>query len=290
MGIENETALTQRQEAGVAAYQPTINLPVLACPEEALAVIAENMEGMSNFKFVKVNMPSGGGIAFTVIDDNGEEQPIKEIIGVLMDKWGIKVWYEKSFEEKGANDIGIPDCFSADGVTGSGCPRAGIQVGQLCATCPKNQWGSDRRGGKGKDCADKIRIHLLQEGEMFPIYIDAPPTSLGNFEDYIQRLSNKVKPYYGVTTKVKLEQAVNAGGIKYSKLAFAKVADLTKEERQAMKQYMQTLMPSMRRITKESFAEVAADAGGQGAAGQGHQGAIIEAAAGAEVGSDDQPY
>lgn len=263
MSVPEKNLMQVAQEGMMAA---SFNLPVLVSPEEAKQVVHENLEGLGEFRFEKITMPSGGGVAFVIVDEAGEEQPLKELRGVILDKWPFKAFYLKSFDEKSVDDIGIPDCFSSDGVTGSGCEEAGIPAGQRCETCPKNQWGSDRRGGRGKDCADKIRVHILMEGDVFPRYLDAPPTSLANFKDYVARLSNKMRPFYGVVTSLKLEKATSGGGIAYSKVAFTKAADLSGQERIAIKDYIKTLLPSMRRITRESIAD-AVDIPASGAAG-----------------------
>jgi hypothetical protein len=253
--LDVTTSSPQGKDLAVAA-PPTFSLPALISPDEIREVLAENLDGMGEQRFDKINIPSGGGIAFTLVDEDGKEEPVKELRGVLLDKFPFKAWYIKSYEEKSKDDIGIPDCFSADNIHGSGCKEAGIPVGQLCETCPKGQWGSNRKGGRGKDCPDKIRIHIVLEGNVFPHYIDAPPTSLGNFKDYLKRLSNKMNPFYGVVTTISLEKDENDAGAVYSKATFAKAANLTKEERTKMKQYIDALLPSMRKITKESIGEV----------------------------------
>ena len=268
--------------------EPTFNLPALVNPEEAASIIAENMDGMGEFRFERIKMPSGGGIAFTVVDEAGEEQPLKELRGVILDKFAFRAFYLKAFAEKDPDDTGEPDCFSDDNVHGSGCVEAGIPAGQLCETCPKGQWGSSRKGGRGKDCSDKIRVHILGEGEAFPKCIDAPPTSLSNFKDYVKRLSNKLHPFYGVVTSLKLEKAKSDGGIDYSRVVFAKVADLTREERAGIKEYMQALMPMMRRITKESLAEDLSDVGAGDDVISG--GVVGQTTIDGDAMGDDQPY
>lgn len=275
-----EQAATNSATQALTPYAPTFNLPVLADQQTALEVISENLDGMGDFKFDKIDMPGGGGISFVVIDEEGVEKPMQEIKGIVLDKFPFKRWYAKAFDDKDADDIGIPDCFSADNVHGSGCEEANIPAGQLCAECRFGQWGSDRKGGRGKDCADKIRFHILQEGNVFPVYIDTPPTSLANFKDYVKRLANKLLPFYGVVTVVGLERDKSGGGISYSKLTFKKAADLTGEERRAIKEYIGTLLPSMRSITRESIGEVA---GVAVAAVDGEAGTGVEAGGGAEI-------
>ena len=257
MDKSNQQNMITRQNAELAltqAYEPTFNLPALTHPQEAMEVIHENLDGMGEMKFDKINMPSGGGIAFTIVDEDGKEEPVKEIKGVLLYKKPFKAWYIKAFEEKTDEDTGAPDCFSSDMVHGSGCEAAGIPEGQLCKTCPKNQWGSDRKGGKGKDCADKIRIYILPEENVFPKFMDLPPTSIGGFKDYVKRLANKLNPFYGVVTVVGLDTDKSGGGIKFSKATFAKAVNLSREERGSIKGYINTLTPLMERISRESIA------------------------------------
>lgn len=279
-GVSLDTEQRQLAERQLAEMQVTFNIPALISLEEAKEAIAENLAEMGEFRIRKINMPSGGGIAFTLVDEDGKEEPVKELKGVLLDKYPFRAWYIRSFEEKGEGDIGIPDCFSSDNIHGSGCKEAGIPEGQLCETCAKGQWGSSRKGGRGKDCADKIRIHVLLEGDVFPYYIDAPPTSLGNFKDYLMRLTNKMNLFYGVVTTISLEKDKSDGGITYSKAKFAKAANLTKEERAKMKECIAALLPSMRKITRESIGEVMDIQGG----------AVIDAV-GRQPGQDDgEPY
>lgn len=246
-------AKTLAQEQSLVMVGATIDLPVLHNPDEFAEVMRENMEGMGEQRFDKIQMPSGGGLAFTVVDENGEETPMEKLRGVILHKQPFKAWYAKSFDEKSEDDLGIPDCFSEDNQTGSGCPKAGIPAGQECATCPKGQWGSDRRGGKGKDCTDKIRLHVLLEGESLPKYIDLPPTSMGNFKDYMKRLTTKGNVFYGVVTTIGLESAKSGGGIKYSKVKFAKAAQLTPNEKDAIKGLIRALTPYMAKVSRESI-------------------------------------
>jgi len=218
--------------------------------------MAENQQDLGReFSFSKIKVPSGGSISFEITNENGKVVPVTEIKGIILDKFALKTWYMKSFEEKTDEDTGIPDCWSPDNERGTGCETAGIPVGQLCKDCPKGQWGSDRRGGRGKDCQDKIRVYILQENEMFPVFIDLPPTSTKNFVDYIQRITNKKLSHYAVVTSIGLEKAKSDSKIEYSKAVFHKEAELSQPEKMAIKEYIKSLKDAMRRITKESFRE-----------------------------------
>ena len=85
-----------------------------------------------------------------------------------------KIWYENGYVE-GSN--AAPDCSAANGLK----PDAGVPKPQhtVCATCPKNQWGSDPRGGKGKACGDSRRLatsvdHLRGDGALPDEVVQAP--------------------------------------------------------------------------------------------------------------------
>ena len=241
---------------------PTIDLPILTQKEEALSVIQENLAGFGKLKFDKIRMPAGGGLTFEVADESGAAVPVQEIRGVIIDHFPFKAWWEKSFEEKTDDDDKRPDCYSANCVTGTGCPEKGIPAGQQCSNCKYGAWGSDRRGGRGKDCSDKIRIHILREGEVFPVFIDLPATSHSNLKDYIKRLTNRLKHYYGVVTSIKLEKDKNAAGTVFSKATFAKAADLAPAEKAAMKQYIDSMKDSIRQIDAETIAAEPGDVSG----------------------------
>lgn len=250
----SQPAEQQPNTTAVAATAPTIDLPILTQKDEALSVIQENLTGLGKLKFDKIRVPSGGGLTFEVADENGEVVPVQEIRGIIIDHFPFKAWWAKSFEEKTEDDDKRPDCFSADGITGKGCPAKGIPENQKCKDCPKGAWGSDRRGRGGKDCSDKIRVHILREGEVFPVFIDLPASSHINLKEYIKRLTNRLKHYYGVVTSIKLEKDKTSDGIVYSKVTFSRAADLTPAEKVAMKQYIDSMMDTIRQIDAETIA------------------------------------
>lgn len=244
-----ENAVVATQPNAVAEYTPTFDLPVLVDKEEALEVIQTNLEAIGGeFKFDKVKIPSGGGTSFEIVNENGETNPYKVLNGVVLDYYPINAFWAKEY----SGEKNPPDCSSLDTITGTGSLEYGIPKGQKCATCPKNQWGSDPKGGRGKACKNIIRVFLLQEGSILPVLLALPPTSTGNWKEYVRRLTTRMKPYYGVVTTVKLEKDKNDGGIEYSKAVFGKAADLSKQEAKALKEFAASLKPAMRNVGIDS--------------------------------------
>jgi hypothetical protein len=247
-----ELATTQANQTALAAQEaPTINLPILVNKEEIMEASQANRADNETFRLDKVKMPSSGGITFERIDESGKPFAVSGIKGVILKFENYKSWYEKSFNEKGADDSVLPDCFSADGTSGTGCPDKGIQGGP-CANCPMNQWGSDRRGGRGKDCSDRTRIWILEEGCAIPFYMDLPKTSIGGFKDYRKRLTQKAKVLYGVVTSITLEKGLSETKIENSKANFGKVADLTTNERASIREYIKEI-DSMLTVSRETI-------------------------------------
>lgn len=231
---------------------PTINLPALSNPKEVLEILEENMQGVTP-QFDRVKIPSGGGLAFEVPGDDPENpDTVKELEGVILDHYPVNAYWSRRFT--GENNP--PDCSSLDGKIGtapedSPVPWAGGM--QDCSTCPFNQWrtATDESGNKtnGKACKNMHRVYLLREGEIFPVLLTLPPTSVPHITSYMARLSGKLQRYYGVVTKVKLKKATNKGGIVYSEAIFGKSKELSPEEVQAMKVLSAQLRSAMRNVT-----------------------------------------
>lgn len=233
-----------------AISNPTINLPILTSPDEVREVLEENLEGIVP-EFPRVKFPSGGGLVFEVPGDD-EEDVVKEIIGVVVDQHPVNAyWAQKYNGEKNP-----PDCTSMDGKSGYAPDGANVPWSggsHECAGCPFNEYGTgtDEKGNatQGKACKNMKRVALLREGEILPLIITIPPTSVKPWNKYIVGLTSKLKKPYGIVTRIKLEKDKNKGGIEYSKGVFSKVKDLSKEEVLHMQAYASGIKPVLRNVT-----------------------------------------
>lgn len=145
-------------------------------PTSSIEIDAEELEGL-NISFDKVRIPSGGGTMWEVAGDNPDEpEHMKEILGVIVDHYPVNAYFENEY----TGEIAPPTCSSMDGKFGIGVP------GGSCVNCPLNKYGS-ADDGKGKKCKNLRRVYLLRSGEILPILITLPPTSIRNFSDYVQR-------------------------------------------------------------------------------------------------------
>ena len=194
----------------------------------------EEMEGLS-VDFDRVKIPSGGGLTFELPgEDEDDYEMEKSIVGVIVDHHPTNAYWDESYS--GANNP--PDCSSMDG-------KAGIdQDGNThdCASCPHNQWGSgtkpDGTAGRGKACKNMRRVYVLREGEMFPLLLTLPPTSLKNFGNFVaKRVLGKGQRPASVLTEVSLKKATSGDGISYSQATFKVIGTLPAEKAEEAKRY-----------------------------------------------------
>lgn len=233
---------TKRKESTALAIIENFELPVLN--EDIGQAMAEEMDGLQ-LSFPRVKIPSGGGLAFEVPGDDPENPDAeKEIIGVIVDHHPVNAYWQNKYS--GGNNP--PDCSSMDGKVG--IDRSGNR--KPCNTCPLNEWGSDE-DSRGKACKNMHRVYILREGEMLPLLLTLPPTSLKNFADYLaMRIVSRGMRSYGVITKISLKKAQNSDGINYSQAVFALAGKLSPEQTGAMAEYTKGIKVLTRQLAIEA--------------------------------------
>lgn len=231
------------------AVKQTAEFPALAQDIRALQeAMSENLGGaaISPFDLDKVQIPSGGGLAWTVPTLEGETSS-PDVTGIIVHVQNARAYWAQAFGESGGGTP--PDCTSDDAVNGIGNP------GGKCADCPYAQFGSDSRH-RGQACKLIQRLFLLRPGDMLPMVVNLPPGSLKNARKYLLRLvSNGIK-VSGVVTKIALEKDKNQDGIVFSKATFAMVGRLDAEQAEKASSYGKALAPAFRRVPIEDFEAV----------------------------------
>lgn len=135
-----------------------------------------------------------------------------------------------------------PNCYSTDNRIGIGTP------GGECAKCPYNKFGSGE-DGQSKACKNAHRLYILRSGELYPVVVTIPPTSLKSLSDYLaKRIVTKGLRSYGVVTKLTLKKATNNTGIAYSQVQFAVVEKLSSENAEILKKFGESIRPITRNV------------------------------------------
>lgn len=208
--------------------------PVAENMTTVLADMQDEMEGLQ-LTFDRIKIPAGGGLAFEVPGDNPDAPDMtKEIIGVIVDHHPINAYWEDKYS--GQNNP--PTCSSMDGKQGFNINTNEVKN---CKNCPYNQFGSDGIG-KGKACKNMHRVYILRSGDMFPLLLTLPPTSLKALSDYIgKRLLVKGYKSCDVITKITLKRVQNTTGIAYSQAQFSLESVLDADTKAVMRQYSESI-------------------------------------------------
>lgn len=91
------------------------------------------------------------------------------------------------------------------------------------------------------------RIYILRSGEILPLLVTLPPTSIRNFSDYIsKRIVTKGMKACDVVTKMTLTMEKSQTGIKYSKVQFAISRTLNPEEKNVMRAFSENIKQTTR--------------------------------------------
>lgn len=216
--------------------------PVLFAGGVELAeVLADNFgpDGMSAGDLERVRIPAGGGAAWEVPTLEGIE-PIKAIEGIILSWTSPRSFWSESIEMTGGDTP--PDCFSDDGEFGQGVygPGSDDNPTGRCEDCPMNAWGSAALNGssdsRGKACKEMRLLYVLRPGEVIPLAVQLPPTSIAPLRKYFLKLASAGLSYYSVVTKLELEQTTS-GGYRYSVVKPSMTLKLSDDQRSAAKAY-----------------------------------------------------
>lgn len=217
--------------------------------EELLAELEDEMDDLDAVKGIScrhIKIPSGGGKAYEVESDDPDNPDIeKEIEAVIIFTHRMNSYWEGEFgatAEDGSPNL--PKCSSMDGKTG-----VDLDTGEVksCENCPLNQYADD---GSGKQCKNIRRLYLLISGKPGVYLLSVPPTSIKDVNKQLAKIMGIQKiPYSKMVVHLKLETAVNRGGIKYSKVVIEKAGTLPKEA--------WPTTSAMRKELKEKYKDVA---------------------------------
>jgi len=200
----------------VAAY----NLAIADDDMSLQEVLEENFDGdFSLFDLPQVKVPSGGGRQWSIVE-NEEEKDIDSFEGIIIGSQLNRSYYATDFGEGG--EVTPPDCSSSDSITGHGSP------GGDCKTCELAQFGSAKAGG-GQACKQRQSLYILRSGDVLPIILNVPPTSIKAIKKYMISLVSKRKKRTSVITRFTLDKTKNKANIAYSVVKCQAVGDLPKE-------------------------------------------------------------
>jgi hypothetical protein len=188
--------------------------------------------------FDRIKVPSGGATTWSIPTIDGEID-VKAFEGVVVAWKDQKAYWQVAFDESGGGTP--PDCTSEDMIFGMGNP------GGDCATCPFNQFGSADKG-EGKACKDIRTLLIVREGDILPIVLNVPPTSIQPLKKLFLRLVGAQTKYYDVVIKFELEKTKSKSGIQYAEVKPSVVGRIAPERRAAIKSYVDNIKPILHQV------------------------------------------
>lgn len=220
------------------------NYAVMKQPiEELMNIIGANLGANAELgpgDLERIKVPAGGGTTWSIPGLDGDIDT-KEFDGVIVAFKDQRAYWEDSY----SGGSTPPDCSSEDGITGVGSP------GGDCGACPYAQFesatGDDGSKRAGQACKQLRLMAVVQNEDLIPVLLAAPPTSLANMRRYFLRLASRVTPYYGVITRFTLKKAQSQGGITYSQIEATSLERLDEGQRSTMEQYSKVISKSLER-------------------------------------------
>jgi len=233
------------------------NYALLSANETAREALAANLGGgkLNRMDLDRVGVPAGGSTMWSIPTLEGEESA-KELKGIILAFRDGRTYWRKRM---GDGEQTPPDCYSEDGVNGTGSP------GAACAGCPMNQFGTANEGaGKGKACKEKRLLLMVRAGDVLPFVVNVPTTSLygkstTTCRKYFMRLSSKAVPFYDVESVLTLEKDKSVDGISFSRIAFNAARQLDEASRESVRLWRAKLVGALDGVSvKDSVDKPAA--------------------------------
>lgn len=182
--------------------------------------------GLIKYKGKVWSIQYQGNSVDLIRDDGDGPRSSIEVVIVKANAHLSKTFYVNGYVE---GSDAAPDCASANGIH----PDAGVlnKQADVCATCPKNAWGSDPKGGKGKACGDHRRMAVVpltdMRNEAFggPLLLRCPAASLQDMAAFDSRYKAMGYPYFTMGIKISFDMKES-----FPKFVFGAIRPLTDDE------------------------------------------------------------
>ena len=213
--------------------------------------LSEDMDGL-RLSLPRVKIPGGGALQFEIPStDPDNPDYAKTLEGVILFNHAANSYWAEGEEY---SDNNPPLCQSMDGKLGYGNP------GGLCASCAYNAFGSSSKGS-GKACKNMRVLYLLRSGEMMPIQLSLPPTSIRPYTTFVNSafLLRGRRVCSGLV-QIGLRKGAS-NGFTYSVATFKKLRDFEGEELAQVCAYADSFRDQIKQTLSERASQNEAQAG-----------------------------
>lgn len=162
--------------------------------EELLAGLAKKATASEKPSSSSIGTKAG------VLTYGGQPVPDNKLDCIIIASTHANLYYEDAYDP---NNIKSPVCFAYSEGDDEGAearmvphPASSKPQHSDCKTCPKNAWGSDPKGGKGKACKNSRVLALIPAGTKAEDIVTAemaslalPVMSVENWSQYVNKCS-----------------------------------------------------------------------------------------------------
>ena len=226
-------------------------IPKVSDSKFSSAELADDMDGLK-LSFQRAKIPGGGVLQFELPGEDPENPDyVQTLEGVILFNHSANSYWPAGSEY---DDNTPPQCQSVDGKVGYGDP------GGICEACDYNKFGSDPNGG-GKACKNMRVLYLLRSGEMMPIQLSLPPTSIRPFTTFVNSafLLRGRRVCSGLV-QIGLRKGAS-NGFTYSVATFKKLRDFEGEELAQVCAYADSFRDQIKQTLSERASQNEAQAG-----------------------------
>ena len=226
-------------------------IPKVSDSKFSSAELADDMDGLQ-LSFQRAKIPGGGVLQFELPGEDPENPDyVQTLEGVILFNHSANSYWPAGSEY---DDNTPPQCQSVDGKVGYGDP------GGICEACDYNKFGSDPNGG-GKACKNMRVLYLLRSGEMMPIQLSLPPTSIRPFTTFVNSafLLRGRRVCSGLV-QIGLRKG-SSNGFTYSVATFKKLRDFEGEELAQVCAYADSFRDQIKQTLSERASQNEAQAG-----------------------------
>ena len=226
-------------------------IPKVSDSKFSSAELADDMDGLQ-LSFQRAKIPGGGVLQFELPGEDPENPDyVKTLEGVSLFNHCANSYWPAGSEY---DDNTPPQCQSVDGKVGYGDP------GGICEACDYNKFGSDPNGG-GKACKNMRVLYLLRSGEMMPIQLSLPPTSIRPYTTFVNSafLLRGRRVCSGLV-QIGLRKG-SSNGFTYSVATFKKLRDFEGEELAQVCAYADSFRDQIKQTLSERASQNEAQAG-----------------------------
>lgn len=226
-------------------------IPKVSDSKFSSAELADDMDGLQ-LSFQRAKIPGGGVLQFELPGEDPENPDyVQTLEGVILFNHSANSYWPAGSEY---DDNTPPQCQSVDGKVGYGDP------GGICEACDYNKFGSDPNGG-GKACKNMRVLYLLRSGEMMPIQLSLPPTSIRPYTTFVNSafLLRGRRVCSGLV-QIGLRKG-SSNGFTYSVATFKKLRDFEGEDLAQVCAYADSFRDQIKQTLSERASQNEAQAG-----------------------------